>query len=183
VVWTTKLGVLAAGLLLALTSAIGRADPLHPFGNEGAWRHEYSGWQFARQVAGFSRVKAPYTIDGNNDAGVRYEHATGLTAVVEIYVADSAAPDAKLDGARQRAGESAQIQSERPFKVESHTGVRGTKITYATDDAKTTLYFFEAKHWTVRVLGSGSGGDAGKVMDAFVRALPWDTLGDPSALH
>lgn len=179
VIWTTKISVLAAGLLLALTSSIGSADPLHQFGNEGAWRHEYSGWLFAKQVATFSRVKAPYTIDGNNDVGVRYEHASGLSAVVEIYLADSAAPEAKLDGAKQKAGESAELQSERSFKMKSHKGVRGTKITYAADDAKSTLYFFEANRWTVKVAGSGSSDE----LDAFVRALPWDSLGDPTALH
>ena len=184
---TRKTFVLAAGLLASLTSPIGTADPLHAFGNEGAWRHEYSGWQFARQVADFSRAMAPYTIDGNNDVGVRYQHASGLTAVVEVYLADSAATDAKLDGAKasaaQKAGESAHIRSERPFRLGRHKGVRGAKITYAADDATTYLYFFDAGRWTVKVLSSGSSDDAGKVMDAFVRALPWNTLGDSTALH
>jgi hypothetical protein len=179
-----KTFVLAACLAVSLTSAISTADPLHPFGNEGAWRHEYSGWQFAKQVGDFSRVLAPYTIDGNDDVGVRYENSSGLTAVVEIYLADSAAPDAKLAGAKasaaQKAGESSHIRSERPFRIGA---VRGTKIIYEMDGARTSLYFFEAKHWTVKVLGGASGVDAGKVLDAFVRALPWDSLGDPSALH
>jgi hypothetical protein len=183
-VQATKISVLAAGLLVALTSSIATADPIHPFGNEGAWRHEYSGWQFARQVGEFARVMAPYTIDGNNDVGVRYQHASGLTAVVEIYLADSAASDAKLDGAKasaaQKAGEAAPLQSERPFKIKGHKGVRGTKITYG---AATRLYFFEANRWTVKVLSSGSSEDAGKAMDAFVRALPRDSLDDPTALH
>lgn len=185
--WTKKTGVLAAALIVSLTGSISTADSLHPFGNEGAWRHEYSGWQFARQVGGFSRVMPPYTIDGNNDAGVRYENASGVTAVVEIYLADSAALDAKLDGAKASAahqtGESAHIQSQRPFSIKKHKALRGTKITYAADDANATLYFFEADRWTVKVLGTGSGNDASKVLDAFVRALPWDTLGDPTALH
>lgn len=185
--WTKKTCALAASLLVGLTSSIGSADSLHPFGNEGAWRHEYSGWQFARQVAGFSRVIPPYTIDGNNDAGVRYENTSGVSAVVEIYLADSAATDAKLDGAKasaaQKAGGSARVQSERPFRIKEHKDARGTKITYAANDASTSLYFFEANRWTVKVLGSASGDDPSKVLDAFVRALPWDTLGDPTALH
>lgn len=179
--------MLTASLLIGLTSSIGTADPLHPFGNEGAWRHEYSGWQFAKQVGDFSRVQAPYTIDGNNDVGVRYEHAAGLSAVVEVYLADSAAPDAKLEGAKasaaQKAGESAHIHSERSFRIGAHQVVRGTKITYAADDAQTSLYFFEANRWTVKVLGSASGNSSDKVLDAFVRALPWESLGDPAALH
>jgi hypothetical protein len=185
--WTKKTCVLAASLLVGLTSSISSADPLHPFGNEGAWRHEYSGWQFAKQVGGFSRAMAPYTIDGNNDVGVRYENASGVSAVLEVYLADSAAPDAKLDGAKasaaQKAGESAHIQSDRTFRIKAHKDLRGTKITYAADAARTSLYFFETNHWTVKVLGTASGDDASKVLDAFVRALPWDTLGDPTALH
>jgi hypothetical protein len=180
---TQKTCVLAAFVLAGLTSTIGSADPLHPFGNEGAWRHEYSGWQFARQVGGFSRVLAPYTIDGNNDAGVRYENASGFTAVVEIYLADSAAPDAKLAGAKasaaRKAGESAQLQSEQPFAIEGHENLSGTKPVFRGGNAETQLYFFEADRWTVKVVGTGSG----NVFDAFVQALPWNTLGDPTALH
>jgi hypothetical protein len=176
--------VLAASLLVGLTSSISVADPLHPFGNDGTWRHEYSGWQFARQVGGFSRVLAPYTIDGNNDVGVRYQNESGLTAVVEIYLADSAATDAKLDGAKVSAAKkSAHLLSERPFRLKEHKSIRGTKITYASDDARTQLYFFDASRWTVKVLATSSAEDASKVLDAFVRALPWGTLGDPTALH
>jgi hypothetical protein len=185
-----KLSVFAAYLLIGLASSISTADPLHPIDNEGTWRHEFSGWQFAKQVDGFSREMAPYTIDGNNDVGVAYEHPSGLTAVVEIYLADSAAPDAKLEGAKataeQKVGESARIQSERPFRMGAHKAVRGTKITYAANKsagAHTTLYFFEANRWTVKVLGTGSGNGADKALDAFVRALPWNSLGDPTALH
>lgn len=186
--WIKNTYVLAASLLVGLTSSISSADPLHPFGNEGAWRHEYSGWQFPKVVGGFSRVMAPYTIDGNNDVGVRYENASGIIAIVEVYVADSAAPDATLDGAKanaaKTAGESAHMQSERPFPIEAHNAsVRGTKVTFAADDARTRLYFFAADRWSVKVLGAASGDDADKVLDSFVHALPWDTLGDPTALH
>lgn len=182
--WIKKTCVLAASLLVSLPST---ADPLHPFGNEGAWRHEYSGWQFTRQVGDFSRVLAPYTIDGNDDVGVRYENASGLCAVVEIYLADSAASNAKLDGAKtsaaRRAGESARAESERSFPIKEHKAIRGVKITYAASDATTILYFFDANRWTVKVLATGAGKDASKTLDAFVRALPWHTLGDPTALH
>ncbi|MET0533031.1 MAG: hypothetical protein ABW171_02300 [Steroidobacter sp.] len=182
--------VLVACLLTSLSSL---ADPLHPFGNDGAWRHEYSGWQFIKQVVGFTRVMAPYTIDGNNDVGVRYEHAaTGgapLSAIVEVYLADSAAHDAKLDGAKasaaSTAGESAHLRSEKSFEVGD--GIRGVKVTYAADarssGAQTSLYFFEIRRWRVKVLGSTAAADAGKEFDTFVKALPWDTLGDPTALH
>jgi hypothetical protein len=185
--------VLATCLFASLAST---ADPLHQVGNEGAWRHEYSGWQFAKQVGEFSRVMAPYTIDGNNDAGVRYEYVSDgsrVDAVVEIYLADSAAPDAKLDGAKasaaHKAGDAAKVQAKQPFRIASHESMHGTKITYAVNGKasgpQTSLYFFEANRWTVKVLGSvdSASADAGKVLDGFVRALPWDTLGDPTALH
>ena len=175
--------------LFATLSSV--ADPLHQFGSDGAWRHEYSGWQFAKHVSNFTRVMAPYTIDGNNDVGVRYERAAGgpkLAAVVEIYLADSAAPDAKLNGAKasaaQKAGDSARVRSEQPFEVGAT--IRGTKVTFEdvkSADAWATLYFFEAGRWTVKVLGSAEGAGVGTEFDAFVQALPWNTLGDPSALH
>ena len=63
------------------------ADPLHKVGDEGAWRHADSGWLFPKQIGGFARVTAPYTIDGNNDVGANYEHVVnGLrtTAVIEV---------------------------------------------------------------------------------------------------
>ena len=177
-------------LATALWCSVSTADPLHQFGTEGAWRHEFSGWQFAKQVGGFSRVMQPYTIDGNNDAGVRYEKASGgprLSAVVEIYLADSAAPDAKLAGAKasaeRKAGESAHVKSEAAFQIGERSDVRGTKVTYVADGQQSTsLYFFEASRWTVKVLGSADAPDD-EAFDAFVRALPWNTLGDPSALH
>lgn len=189
----TKTSVLAICLFASVAST---ADPLHQFGNEGAWRHEYSGWQFARQVGNFSRAMAPYTIDGNNDVGVKYEYVSDksrVDATVEIYLADSNAPDAKLEGAKasaaRAAGEKAQVQSQRPFRIAAHESMRGTRITYAASDRasgpETNLYFFETDRWTVKVLGStdAAGADVGMMLDAFVRALPWDTLGDPAALH
>jgi hypothetical protein len=85
----TRINVSATALLVACSFAglSSTADPLHQFASEGAWRHEYSGWQFGKRVGDFTRVMAPYTIDGNNDVGVRYEHSVGaqqFAAVVEI---------------------------------------------------------------------------------------------------
>ena len=176
-----------AGLLIALTSSLGSADPLHPLGNEGVWRHEFSGWQFPKQVSGLARMQAPYTIDGNNDVGARYEQTIDgarVAAIVEIYMADSAATDAKLEGAKataaSKAGDSVRVRSEKPFQVDSNQPVRGTKVAYGKH---TSLYFFATDRWSVKVLGSTEGSANDKQLDAFVRALPWNTLGDPTALH
>lgn len=187
---TQKTCVLAS-LLVSLMSSISTADPLHPFGDEGAWRHEYSGWQFTKRVGDFTRVQAPYTIDGNNDVGVQYERTAAeprIAAVVEVYLADSAATDAKLPGAKTSAalkvGATARVQPERPFKVAAGNPVRGTKVTYETPaGTRTHLYFFDAGRWTIKVLGSTPAARDDKALDAFVRALPWDSLGDPTARH
>jgi len=179
----------AFGLLIVgwLTSTSCAADPLHPFQNDGTWRHEFSGWQFPKQVSGLIRVQAPYTIDGNNDVGAQYEQTTNdarVAAIVEIYMADSVATDAKLDGAKataaRKAGVLVQARSEKPFKVDSNAPVRGMKVAYGKH---TSLYFFATDRWSVKVLGSTEGNANDKQLDAFVRALPWNTLGDPTALH
>lgn len=176
----------------SLTAQSGVADPLHKFGHEGAWVHVDSGWQFPKDVGDFARVAQPYNIDGNNDAGVEYRQASAL-AVLEIFAADSAATDATLDGAKatagRKAGEGARVDSEQPFSVAALTDARGVKITFATDakatGAHTNLYYFTTDRWRVKVLASTQvGGKEGdRMLDGFVRALPWNTLGTDSGLH
>jgi hypothetical protein len=67
--------------------------------------------------------------------------------------------------------------------------VRGVKVTYAVHDkptrAPTSLYFFETDRWIVKVLGhsEAAGEIPSSVLDGFVQALPWNTLGDTTALH
>ena len=186
-------------LLIAawLSSSMSGADPLHKVGNEGAWRHEDSGWMFPKQVGGFARVGAPYTIDGNNDVGVEYQQSSGeprLEAVVDVYASDSAATEATLDGAKasaaRKAGADARIRSETPFPIDALDGIRGVKFTYRADEAlpgdQARLYFFATERWRVKVLASTqiSGDDGDEALDAFVQALPWSTLGsDPGVLH
>lgn len=187
---------LAACLFACVSSSISLADPLHRVDNSDVWRHEYSGWQFTQQVGEFARATLPYTIDGNNDVGVQYERTVGgsrVTAAVEVYLTDSAAPVAKLDGAKaqaaHQAGDAARLQSEKPFRIGAREDLRGTKVTYAVDaksrGAQTSLYFFATDRGIVKVLGStdAPGKQTTKALDAFVQALPWGTLGDPAALH
>jgi len=169
------------------------ADPLHKFGNEGAWVHVDSGWVFPKDVGSFARVTQPYNIDGNNDAGVEYRQASGLRAEVEIYAADSAAAGATLDGAKNnaalKAGESAHIESEKPFSVDALNDASGVKVTYVANGKPagtlTNLYFFTTDRWRIKVLAStqGPGKDDDLALDAFVQALPWITLGTDPGLH
>ncbi|MBM0103296.1 hypothetical protein JM946_01005 [Steroidobacter sp. S1-65] len=176
------------------------ADPLHKFGNEGAWVHVDSGWKFPQGVGDFARVAQPYNIDGNNDAGAEYRHGAA-TIELEIYAADSAATDATLDGAKatamRKAGQGARVLSEEPFEAgvleNAHTDggkvIKGAKIIYATDakthEARSRLYYFTTDQWRVLVRAAtqddSKAGDS--MLDEFVRALPWDTLGSDSGLH
>jgi hypothetical protein len=168
------------------------ADPLHKFGEEGAWVHVDSGWMFPKDVGEFARVMQPYNIDGNSDAGVEYRQPSGLQADVEIFAADSGAMGATLDGAKSnassKAGEAAHVQSEQPFEVEALKDASAVKITYAAEgkstEAHTNLYYFTTVRWRVKVLASTQGrGKDDEALDAFVRALPWKTLDTNPGLH
>lgn len=191
--WMTKTTAIFA--LLGTLSFVGPsvADPLHKFGNEGAWVHVDSGWMFPKDVHGFARVAQPYNIDGNDDAGVEYRQASGLQAEVQIFAADSAAMGATLEGAKSdaasRAGEAARVQSEKPFEIDALEAATGVKVTYAADGKSagvhTNLYYFTTDRWRVKVLAStrDRGKDDDRALDAFVQALPWDSLGTDSGLH
>lgn len=167
------------------------ADPLHKFGSDGAWRHEDSGWLFPKEIGAFTRVTAPYTIDGNNDVGVQYEQVANearTSAVVEVYASDSAAADAKLETAKataaRTAGAAARLESEQAIRLDARDGLAGVKVTYTSDAeshrSQTSLYFIETDRWIVKILATAQDGEA---LDAFVHALPWDTLGVPGNLH
>lgn len=170
------------------------ADPLHKFGDEGAWRHEDSGWLFPTQIGAFIRVTAPYTIDGNNDVGVQYAQVVNehrAAAIVEVYASDSAAPDAKVETAKataaRTAGAAARLESDQTFQLDARSELRGVKVTYTSDAgsnrSQTSLYFIASERWIVKILAQNAGDNAGQVLDAFVHDLPWDTLGVPGNLH
>lgn len=174
-------------LMLLLTTSASLADPLHKYGDQGAWCHVDSGWMFPQDVGTFARVLQPYSIDGNNDAGAEYRQESLQGAVeVDVYAADSAATDANIDGAKataaRKAGEGAKIESEKPFKVGVMNGV---KIKYATAAEQTNLYYFTTDRWHVKVLAHAkvAGKQSDKALDAFVQALPWNTLGTNPGIH
>lgn len=184
--------LLALLIASTLTGTASVADPLHKYGEEGAWCHVDSGWMFPLNVGSFARVLQPYNIDGNNDAGAEYKQESGLQGAIEVdvYAAESAATDANIDGAKataaRKAGEGAKVESEKPFQLDAAKGLNGVKIKYATDaeasGAQTNLYYFTTDRWHVKVLARGKiEGD--KALDAFVQALPWSTLGTNSGIH
>jgi hypothetical protein len=187
--------LLALLLSATLTVTASVADPLHKYGNEGAWCHVDSGWIFPKEVGNFARVLQPYNIDGNNDAGAEYRQDSGLQGAIEVdvYAADSAATDASIDGAKasaaRKAGEGAKVESEKPFQLEAAKDLKGVKINYATgagtSGEQINLYYFTTDQWRVKVLArakpAGSGND--QAADAFVQALPWSTLGTNPGIH
>lgn len=191
-----RTALLALLIASTLTGAAGMADPLHKYGNDDAWCHVDSGWMFPKDVGDFARVLQPYTIDGNSDSGAEYRQESGQlqgAVEVDVYAADSAAADANIDGAKataaSKAGEGAKVQSERPFKIGAVQGLNGVKIKYATDanasGEQTNLYYFTTERWRVKVLARAklAGKESDKALDAFVQALPWNTLGTNPGIH
>lgn len=175
--------LLAVLIATTLTGGAVTADPLHKYGDDGAWCHVDSGWMFPQDVGSFARVLQPYNIDGNNDAGAEYRQQSGsLQAAIEVdvYAADSAATDATIDGAKataaSKAGKGAKVESEQPFKVGSAASLSGVKIKYP----QINLYYFTTDRWRVKILARGASDDA---LDAFVQALPWTTLGTNPGIH
>jgi hypothetical protein len=140
-------------------------------------------------------VLQPYSIDGNNDAGAEYrqESLQGGAIEVDVYAADSAATDANIDGAKataaRKSGEGAKVESEKPFKIGAVKGLNGVKIKYAagasTSGEQTNLYYFTTDRWHVKVLARAklAGKQSDKALDAFVQALPWQTLGTNPGIH
>lgn len=185
-----RTALLALLIASTLTGAVSLADPLHKYGDEGAWCHVDSGWMFPQDVGSFARVLQPYSIDGNNDAGAEYrQESVPGTIEVDVYAADSAATDATIDGAKataaSKAGEGAKIGSEQPFKIGAVKGLNGVKIKYATDAEQTNLYYFTTDRWRVKVLARArpAGKESDKALDAFVQSLPWNTLGTNPGIH
>jgi len=62
-----RLPAKSLGLLIlsGLFNVASVADPLHPLGQEGTWRHEFSGWQFPRTVSDFTRVHISETAENS----------------------------------------------------------------------------------------------------------------------
>jgi hypothetical protein len=147
---------------------------------------------FPVQVGEFTRSRPPYTIDGNNDVGAKYQQPTA-SAIVEIFAADSAASDATLSGAKvnaaRKAGESVHATADEPFRLDAKHDLSGVKISYVpqaqSSGPQTNLYFFATDRWHLKVLvtAPSTSADTGKALDMFVQSLPWNTLGTESGIH
>jgi hypothetical protein len=187
---------LAGAVLLFLFLPLSFADPLHKApGDASSWQHADSGWLFPRQVNDFKRLAPPYTIDGNNDVGARYEHVANgrrATAVIEIYAADSAAVEANVENARaalERDTANAVAQPETPFAVEDAQTTVGIKITRISASvsapSQATLYFFQGPSWIVRIRAAADTVDESDAdaLDEFVRAQQWERLGTDAGMH
>jgi hypothetical protein len=190
-------GLFVIALACSLFGPASLADPMHKYGNAGAYRHEHSGWLFPKQVGDFARVGEPYLIDGSS-SDIGGEYAQGMnearvSASVEVYGSDSVASDAKLENAKasaaRKAGTAAHLQEEGSFQLGARDDLSAVKVTYVPEAksqrSQTRLYFITTERWVVKVLASigTADDDAGKTLDAFVRDLPWNTLGvDPGDL-
>lgn len=177
----------AMSVLLSISTCA--ADALHKHGIEGTWLHADSGWLFPVQVSRFSRTDLPYSIDGNNDVGVEYEHLEGgvrIRAIVEVFSIQSAAAHAVLESAQavmqDRFG---ALASERGFSIESEE-LEGHRFEYGpTGDSNARLYFFRTPEWIVNIRSSTvlPQRDGNDPLDDFVRTLPWPSLGSDAGLH
>lgn len=190
---TGKMPRLIAPLLAGwLCCATTFADPAHKVGDDGAWCHVDSGWMFPARVGEFTRIRPPYTIDGNNDVGAQYQQPNAA-AIVEIYAADSAAADATLIGAKanaaRKAGELAHATADESFRIDAKQDLSGVKVSYVAEPEssgpQTHLYFFATDRWHVKVLVTAptASANAAQAPDTFVQSLPWNTLGTESGIH
>jgi hypothetical protein len=161
--------------------------------SDSAFEHVASGWVFPKQVGEFVRRDDPRVVDGLQDAYAAYDRtANGLSTYVTVYVypADSPVADAPLEGARQaiaenlaKSGGLAQVFSEGPFRVGASPELIGEKTFYkigmGPDSSQTNLYYFDLGKWVVkvRITVQKTEKDTFRLVDAFVRGLPWDELG------
>ena len=159
---------------------------------DGAFRHPESGWTFPAAVGDFKRVGDPIGIAGMRDAVANYEllaNGNKHAATVYVYPPDSRAEDASLDGAKAaivaqlKSLPLAQLWSEGPFRAGKTPVLVGDKAFYkigiGPDSYQTNLYYFDTGKWVVKVRLSvqKTEKDTFRALDAFVRDLPWDSLG------
>jgi len=172
--------LLALALLLAAAS---NADPIHPIA-QGAFQHHDSGWIFPQQLAGFSRVGVPQDLDGSRDAVAYYartEQGVRSTAVVDVHPMDSAV------GALTLAKAEAELERERSvaaakkartrLEVRKQPALEAAKTSYRTSTVTTNVYFVASGEWIVTIHIS-SARLTGQVLDDFVRAQRWESLGN-----
>ncbi len=189
---------LAAAVASLLIAPSAFADAWHKYAKWDAFWHHGSGWIYPRNVGALELQGTPMQIDGNDDLTAEYtmtSDGTRRSAFVDVYFPDSAAVGAKLETARAAVKARAKAdkdtckskQSEEKYAIDKHPEIVGTRIVFQPKSAagctRSQLYFFRSPDWviTVRTTASATDDAATKVLDEFVRALRWDTLGtDPS---
>lgn len=159
---------MAAGILL-LACGAALADPLHRVAGTQTWRHEFSGWLFAAQVAGLELAGAPYQLDGGDDAGALYASSApeGIRLRLEVH---TSAPVAPPPGAM-------------PFPLDAAPGVRGLRAVAGDGPALMAHYLFSRDEWSVLIVATAPSHADLAGMDQAVRALPWHSLGAAERLH
>lgn len=185
-IMTMKLRCLVLGACLAL-SQMGLADTLHP-ARDGAYWHHDSGWVFPERIGPFVRIGIPQDVAGSIDIIAYYAREDGprITAVVDVYAADSAQNDATLAQAKasfssELHGASVRAESQMKGHESSIYPVARVNFQAGTEALRTAhaLYFASARAWLVKVRVALPSDDPElvEVTDTFVRDLRWDSLG------
>ena len=177
---------LFAALACLALSPVTLADTIHSIIGGGYYHHQ-SNWVFPEKVGDFSLVGVPQDINGTDDAAAYYARVAGgvrTVASVSLYAPDSAEPE--TNPASIKGKPVAFDVSKRPRLTAAKLVIKDGK------SARTTLYFIDTGHWTIKVRATTPLTDKAiaPVLDAFTRNLRWDSLqvpgeknGGNSALH
>ena len=172
-----------AGALALPVAAL--ADPIHRIDNDAYWHHD-SGWVFPARFGGFEREGAAQDVAGTADAVAHYVRvANGVRVVVsvEVFSADSAAPNSLLAMARgELVGSVVGVQGHlTDDTLPVGKGLTASCLRFAAsgDAPSEAMYFVEAGAWRVRIRATLPAAARGVLdeLDAFVQSQRWDTLG------
>jgi hypothetical protein len=180
--------LLLATLVCLSVWSDGRADPIHAIADGAFWHHD-SGWVFPGRLEEFVLTGAAQDVAGTPDAVAHYARVSKgvrATASVDVYAADSGAPDATFEsvkaGIEREIQPNGRLSSEDSFPVGKQRPFPGTRVTYSVAGGETPaligLYLVTAGDWFVRIRVTlpRPERDARERMDAFVLAQRWDTL-------
>lgn len=188
---SAALQLVTAMLTCLFFSPAALSDPLHKFHKRDGYWHHGSGWVFPSKLGEFKLIDQPTQIAGNDDVSAEYameSNGERRSAVVDVYYPSSAAAGAKFvtaqadSHARANAGTCTALQSEGRFALAQQPEIVGVKVAFVPSVAKecpqAALYFFQTPNWviSVRTTASATDTDAVRMLEEFVRMLPWETL-------
>jgi hypothetical protein len=177
--------------ILLLVAGAGHAADFQKL-DDGGVRHANSGWLFSKNIGDYARVGEPEGVAGGSDGVANYERpgsGSRVSATIYVYSSDTRALDASLDGAKAmivsklKSEFLAQSWSEGPFRVGTTPSLVGEKAFYKVGlgpaSWQSNLYYFDTGKWVVkiRMTTEKTDKDNFNTLDAFVRALPWESLG------